>query len=106
MITVTEQRERAAETTALTRPVRGDHAGDAGPHPSPTTGPGTQHQHHQTGSTDMHLMPEELARAQRTARLDAAHEQRRGYHLARAQRLSRRAEAAALRARLALARAL
>lgn len=53
-------------------------------------------------STDMNLMPEELARAQMAARLGEAQHQR----LARAARLSRKAEAMAQQARLALARAL
>ncbi len=57
-------------------------------------------------STDMNLMHENLARAQMSARLGEAQELRRGHHLARARRLSRKAEQAAQQARLALARAL
>ncbi|MSZ75488.1 MAG: hypothetical protein F2667_00100 [Actinobacteria bacterium] len=60
----------------------------------------------QNRSTIMNLMPENLARAQMSARLGEAHTLRRGHQLARAQRLSRKAEAAAQQARLALARAL
>jgi hypothetical protein len=52
------------------------------------------------------LMHEDLARAQMRARLGEAHQQRLGYHLARARRLSRKAEQAAQQARLALARTL
>lgn len=58
------------------------------------------------GSTDMNLMPEELARAQMFARLGEAHELRRGHHMAVARRMSRKAEQAAQAARLALARAI
>ena len=58
------------------------------------------------GSTDMHLMNENLARAQMSARLGEAHQLRQGHQLARARRLSRKAEQAALQARLALARVL
>ena len=54
----------------------------------------------------MNLMPENLARAQMSARLGEAQQLRRGHNLARAQRLSRKAEQAAQQARLALARAL
>lgn len=54
----------------------------------------------------MNLMHEDLARAQMAARLGEAQELRRGHHLVRARRLSRKAERAALQARLALARAL
>ena len=54
----------------------------------------------------MNLMPENLARAQMSARLGEAQQLRRGHHLARARRLSRKAEQAAQEARLALARAL
>lgn len=54
----------------------------------------------------MNTMNEDLARAQMAARLGEAQQLRRGYYLARARRLSRRAERAALQARLALARAL
>ena len=55
---------------------------------------------------DMNLMQEELARAQMTARLGEAHQLRRGYQMALARRMSRKAEQAAQQARLALARAL
>ncbi len=54
----------------------------------------------------MNLMNENLARAQMSARLGEAQSLRRGHQLARARRLSRRAEQAAQQARLALARAL
>ena len=58
-------------------------------------------------STDMnHLMHEDLARAQMSARLGEAQQLRRGNRVARARRLSRKAEQAAQQARLALARAL
>ncbi len=58
-------------------------------------------------STKMtYLMHENLARAQMTARLGEAQELRRGYNLARALRLTRKAERAAQQARLAVARAL
>ena len=57
-------------------------------------------------STQMNLMPENLARAQMAARLGEAQAMRRGHQLARAQRLGRKAEVAAQRARLALARTL
>ena len=72
---------------------------------SPTTIPaGTAG--HQNGCTTMNLMPEELARAQMSARLGEAQARRRGSRLVAAQRLSRKAERAAAAARLALARAL
>lgn len=58
------------------------------------------------GRTDMNLIHENLARAQMAARLGEAQQLRRGHLLARASRLSRRAEKAAQQARLALARAL
>ena len=58
------------------------------------------------GSTTMNLMPEDLARAQMSARLGEAQHLRLGHHLARARRLNRKAETAAQQARLALARAL
>ena len=61
---------------------------------------------YRNGSTDMNLMHEELARAQMSARLGEAHELRRGHQLARARRMSRKAEQAAQQARLALARAI
>ncbi|WP_164775200.1 hypothetical protein [Nocardioides pantholopis] len=51
-------------------------------------------------------MTESIARTQVTTRVGAAREQRRGHQLARAHRLSRRAELAARDARTALARAL
>jgi len=54
----------------------------------------------------MELMHENLARAQMSARLGEAHQMRRGHELAKARRLSRKAEKAAQQARLALARAL
>lgn len=62
--------------------------------------------HPPNGSTDMNLMHEELARAHRTARLGEAQQLRRGHQLAIHRRMSRKAERAALRARLAIARAL
>ncbi|MEE3128914.1 MAG: hypothetical protein VX494_17055 [Actinomycetota bacterium] len=49
---------------------------------------------------------ESLARAQISARLGEAQSRRQGHELARAHRFSRRAEHAAVQARLALARAL
>ena len=58
------------------------------------------------GMIDMNLMHENLARAQMAARLGEAQQLQRGHHLARARRLSRKAEQAAQQARLALARAL
>ena len=57
-------------------------------------------------STKMNTMFEDLARAQMSARLGEAQELRRGQQLVLARRLSRRAERAALQARLALARTL
>ena len=51
-------------------------------------------------------MHENLARAHMAARLGEAQQLRAGRHLARARRLSRKAEQAAQQARLALARAL
>ena len=59
---------------------------------------------YRNGRNDMNLMHEELARAQMTARLGEAQELRRGHQLARARRMSRKAEQAAQQARLALAR--
>jgi hypothetical protein len=59
-----------------------------------------------TRSNTMSLMNESLARAQMSARLGEAQDLRRGHQLARARRLSRKAERAAHQARLALARAL
>ncbi|MDN5895765.1 MAG: hypothetical protein L0H93_17285 [Nocardioides sp.] len=55
-------------------------------------------------SNDMSLMNEELARAQMSARLGEAQRMRQGHQVAVARRLSRKAEKAAQRARLALAR--
>jgi hypothetical protein len=57
-------------------------------------------------SRKMNLIQEDLARAHMSVRLGEAHERRRGHQLALARRLSRRAERAADRARLALARSL
>jgi hypothetical protein len=56
-------------------------------------------------SNQMNLMNEELARAHMSARLGEA-QQLREAKLARARRVSRKAERAAQQARLALARAL
>ncbi len=50
------------------------------------------------------LLAEDLARAHMAARLGEAHQSRRGNQLVRARRLSRKAERAALQARLALLR--
>lgn len=61
---------------------------------------------HLNGRNDMTLMHEDLARAQMSARLGEAQQLRRGAQMARARRLSRKAEKAAQQARLALARAL
>ena len=61
---------------------------------------------HLNGRNDMTLMHEDLARAQMAARLGEAQQLRRGAQMARARRLSRKAEKAAQDARLALARAL
>ena len=58
------------------------------------------------GPTTMNLLHENLARAQMSARLGEAQQLQLGHRLARARRLSRKAERAALQARLALARAL
>ena len=57
-------------------------------------------------SKQMNLLNENLARAQMSARLGEAQQLRQGHRLARARRLSRKAEQAAQQARLALARAL
>ena len=57
-------------------------------------------------SIEVNTMHEDLARAHMSARLGEAQELRAGHQLARARRLSRRAERAAQQARLALARAL
>lgn len=54
----------------------------------------------------MNLAHEDLARAHIAARLEEARERRRSYQIARARRLVRRAEKAAERARVALARTL
>ena len=61
---------------------------------------------HLNWSNTMSLLPENLARAQMSARLGEAQQLRRGHQLVRARRLSRKAERAAQQARLALARAL
>jgi hypothetical protein len=57
-------------------------------------------------SNKMHLMNEDLARAQIASRLGEAQDLRLGHQISRARRLSRRAERAAQQARLALARTL
>jgi hypothetical protein len=57
-------------------------------------------------SITMNTMQEDLARGQMNARLGEAQSLRVGHQLARARRLSRKAERAAQQARLALARAL
>jgi len=57
-------------------------------------------------STQMNLLYEDLARAQMSARLGEARELRRGHALVKASRLGRKAERAAVQAKLALARAL
>ncbi len=57
-------------------------------------------------STKMNLLNEDLARAQIASRLGEAQDLRLGHQIARARRLSRRAERAAQQARLALARSL
>lgn len=56
--------------------------------------------------TEMELMAENMARAQVAARLGEAQQRRRGHQLVLARRMSRRAEKAAQKARLALARAI
>ncbi len=61
---------------------------------------------HQNWSNKMSIMNEDLARAQMSARLGEAHQLREAKAMARARRLSRKAERAAQQARLALARAL
>ncbi|MEJ7831506.1 MAG: hypothetical protein WKF79_01200 [Nocardioides sp.] len=61
---------------------------------------------HTKRSTEMNTMHEDLAHAQMAARLGEAQQLRAGHRLARARRLSRKAELAAQQARLALARAL
>ena len=60
--------------------------------------------HEMNRSTAMNLMYEELARAQMSERLGEAQSRRRGRQVVVARRLSRRAERAALQARLVLAR--
>ena len=57
-------------------------------------------------STEMYSMNEDLARAHMATRLGEARQMRAGREMARARRLSRKAERAAQQARLALARAL
>jgi hypothetical protein len=57
-------------------------------------------------SKKMNFLAEDLARAHMRSRLDEARMARRGYQLATARRLSRKAERAAAQARLALARAI
>ncbi len=54
----------------------------------------------------MYLMHEDLARAHSRERLQQAQQARQGHELALAKRFSRKAERAALQARLHLARAL
>jgi hypothetical protein len=54
----------------------------------------------------MDLMTEDLARAHMAARLGEAQQMQRARNVARARRLSRKAEQAAQQARLALARVL
>jgi len=55
-------------------------------------------------SNGMNLMQENLARAHMDARLREARELRRGLHVMRARRLTRRAERASQQVRLLLAR--
>ena len=62
--------------------------------------------HFTNGNNTMNLMQENLARAQMSARLGEAQQMRRGHQVARARRMSRKAEQAAQQARLALARAI
>ena len=57
-------------------------------------------------STTMNLMHEDLARAHMSARLGEAQSQQLGRRVLVARRLSRRAERAALQARLVLARSI
>jgi hypothetical protein len=54
----------------------------------------------------MNLLNEDLARAHMSVRLGEAQQMRRAAHVARARRVSRKAEKAARQARLALARAI
>jgi hypothetical protein len=58
---------------------------------------------HQNRSKNMNLMNENLARAQMAERLGEAQQLRRGRELVRSRRTSRRAQQAALQARLTLA---
>ncbi|RYP87701.1 hypothetical protein EKO23_04705 [Nocardioides guangzhouensis] len=58
---------------------------------------------HQNRSKNMNLMNENLARAQMAERLGEAQQLRRGRELVRGRRTSRRAQQAALQARLSLA---
>jgi hypothetical protein len=60
----------------------------------------------QNRSSEMNLMYEDLARAQMSARLGEAQALRRGRRIVVARRTSRRAERAALQARLTLARSI
>lgn len=60
----------------------------------------------QNRTNEMQLLNEELARAQSAELLREAEQRHRTQRLLAARRLSRRAEAAALRARLTLARSL
>lgn len=60
--------------------------------------------HNITRSIDMSPMHVEVARAQMTARLGEAQASRRGHQVALSRRLSRKAERATQKARLALAR--
>jgi hypothetical protein len=57
-------------------------------------------------STKMNLMHEDLARAQMAERLGEAQSERLARRLVAARRMSRRAERAALQARLVLARSI
>jgi hypothetical protein len=57
-------------------------------------------------STAMNLMFEELARSQMSERLGEAQSERLGRRIVAARRMSRRAERAALQARLVLARSI
>jgi hypothetical protein len=66
----------------------------------------THQQTNPNGRTIRNLLHENLARAQMSERLGEAQQLQLGYQLARARRLSRKAERAAQQARLALARAL
>lgn len=61
---------------------------------------------HPNRSSVMNLMHEDLARAQMTERLGEAQTLQRGRRIVAARRMSRRAERAALRARLVLARSI